>query len=202
MGSYRRAPWTPERVDMLKKLWTEDGLSATQIEQRMGGTSRNAVLGKLLRLGLLGKSTSRRTHTRRSTKQNRAASPSPKTPPAAPRQSPPGPQPDVDAGQPFFEPDEEPRIEFEELVIPENERQSILSIRNGMCRWPIGDPGEPDFHLCGKPSEGVYCTFHSSIAFAGKPQRKQSEESNLKRRYAMRRHHARERADQTDRVTE
>lgn len=43
--------WTEERVEQLKALWTE-GLTATQIAERLGGLSRNAVLGKVNRLGL------------------------------------------------------------------------------------------------------------------------------------------------------
>ena len=43
--------WTDERVEMLKKLWT-DGLSASQIAAEIGGCSRNAVIGKVHRLGL------------------------------------------------------------------------------------------------------------------------------------------------------
>ena len=43
--------WTDERVELLKKLWSE-GLSASQIATQLGGVSRNAVIGKAHRLGL------------------------------------------------------------------------------------------------------------------------------------------------------
>ena len=43
--------WTDERVDLLKQLWSE-GLSASQIADRLGGVSRNAVIGKVHRLKL------------------------------------------------------------------------------------------------------------------------------------------------------
>src|ERR1044071_2868011 len=46
--------WTDERVELLKKLWA-DGLSASQIAARMGGVTRNAVIGKVHRLGLSGR---------------------------------------------------------------------------------------------------------------------------------------------------
>ncbi|MCK5712484.1 MAG: GcrA cell cycle regulator, partial [Hyphomicrobiaceae bacterium] len=42
--------WTDDRVDLLKKLWAE-GLSASQIAGRLGSVSRNAVIGKVHRLG-------------------------------------------------------------------------------------------------------------------------------------------------------
>ena len=46
--------WTEERVEMLKRLWQE-GLSASQIAGELGGVTRNAVIGKVHRLGLSGR---------------------------------------------------------------------------------------------------------------------------------------------------
>src|SRR5512145_792177 len=48
--------WTDERVELLKKLWAE-GLTASQIAARLGGVTRNAVVGKVHRLGLSGRAT-------------------------------------------------------------------------------------------------------------------------------------------------
>src|SRR5271170_5386889 len=48
--------WTDERVETLKKLWL-DGLSASQIAKQLGGVTRNAVIGKVHRLGLSGRAT-------------------------------------------------------------------------------------------------------------------------------------------------
>src|SRR5690606_5248229 len=48
--------WTDERVESLKKLW-QDGLSASQIAKQLGGVTRNAVIGKVHRLGLSGRAT-------------------------------------------------------------------------------------------------------------------------------------------------
>ena len=48
--------WTEERVEQLKQLWSE-GLSASQIANKMGGVTRNAVIGKVHRLGLAGRAT-------------------------------------------------------------------------------------------------------------------------------------------------
>lgn len=44
---------------------------------------------------------------------------------------------------------------------------SILDIKEGMCRWPSGDPKEDDFHFCGKKAlEGCsYCESHASEAY-------------------------------------
>ena len=50
--------WTDERVELLKKLWS-DGLSASQIAAELGGITRNAVIGKVHRLGLSGRASIR-----------------------------------------------------------------------------------------------------------------------------------------------
>src|SRR5258705_8478783 len=49
--------WTDGRVELLKKLWAE-GLSASQIAGELGGITRNAVIGKVHRLGLSGRAKS------------------------------------------------------------------------------------------------------------------------------------------------
>src|ERR1700682_6193691 len=54
---HRGMTWTDERVETLKKLWT-DGLSASQIAAELGGITRNAVIGKVHRLGLSGRAKS------------------------------------------------------------------------------------------------------------------------------------------------
>src|SRR4029077_4343475 len=46
--------WSDERVEQLKKLW-ESGLSASQIAAELGNITRNAVIGKVHRLGLSGR---------------------------------------------------------------------------------------------------------------------------------------------------
>jgi len=43
--------WTDDRVEILKKMWGE-GQSASQIAKELGGVTRNAVIGKVHRLGL------------------------------------------------------------------------------------------------------------------------------------------------------
>ena len=49
--------WTDERVELLKKLWA-DGQSASEIAGELGGITRNAVIGKVHRLGLSGRAKS------------------------------------------------------------------------------------------------------------------------------------------------
>ena len=49
--------WSDDRVEQLKKLW-EGGLSASQIAAELGNVTRNAVIGKVHRLGLSGRAKS------------------------------------------------------------------------------------------------------------------------------------------------
>src|ERR1700741_106941 len=63
-GRTRAMAWNDERVDLLKKLWA-DGLSASQIAGRLGGVTRNAVIGKVHRLGLSGRATTSRMKSHR-----------------------------------------------------------------------------------------------------------------------------------------
>jgi GcrA cell cycle regulator len=52
-------------------------------------------------------------------------------------------------------------------VIPLHERASILTLKESMCHWPIGDPTEEDFHFCGRKKDGPtpYCDHHARMAY-------------------------------------
>ncbi len=69
--------WTDERVDKLKKLWA-DGLSASQIARSLGEVTRNAVIGKVHRLGLSGRATTSRIDRPRSLALAPPAPPAPR----------------------------------------------------------------------------------------------------------------------------
>lgn len=49
---------------------------------------------------------------------------------------------------------------------------SIMEIRNGLCRWPLGDPREEDFGYCGAATHNdrVYCPEHTAISLRKLPQ--------------------------------
>ena len=153
--------WTDERVESLKKLWQE-GLSASQIASRLGGVTRNAVIGKVHRLGLSGRATTSRMKSHR---PRRPAAATQKRLAAKPRFAQTGNTAlralyQGDASEPYV-----PAVE--ELVIPEKERKYITTLLDGDCRWPIGDPQHADFHFCGKGKvTGLpYCEFHARRAF-------------------------------------
>ena len=154
--------WTDERVELLKKLWT-DGLSASQIAAELGGVTRNAVIGKVHRLGLSGRakpvSTKPRTRKPRATlhRKKSGGSSRPMSVGATALQA--GEEPDpLTRAQP---------VAVEELVIPLHERADIMDLNDSVCRWPIGDPQQDDFHFCGRKAEvsGPYCEHHAKIAF-------------------------------------
>lgn len=162
--------WTEERVEILKKLWTE-GLSASQIASRLGDVTRNAVIGKVHRLGLSGRATTSRIKTVRPRKRVARAG-SKQTRPlrfGAPRANfPAGAVP----------PSEQSFELAEELEIPMEERKYIPTLTESCCRWPIGDPTHEDFHFCGKNKvNGMpYCEFHARRAFQpAQPRRRQSQ---------------------------
>ena len=152
--------WTDERVEALKKLWQE-GLSASQIAGRLGGVTRNAVIGKVHRLGLSGRATTSRMKSHR---PRRVAQPQQQKRLAKPRFG----QLTNSPLQKLYQGDAEPYSPAaEELVIPANERKYIATLTENCCRWPIGDPQHDDFHFCGKSKVAglPYCEFHARRAF-------------------------------------
>ncbi len=154
--------WTDERVELLSKLWAE-GLSASQIATRMGGVTRNAVIGKVHRLGLSGRATPSRSPRPRPRKTRQPTHPSHVT--QFRTQGGAALNADMDE-LPQSHPDPEPSP-IHEVEIPPGERTNILSLTEHTCRWPIGDPGAEDFYFCGrKPKTGMpYCDSHASIAY-------------------------------------
>jgi GcrA cell cycle regulator len=47
------------------------------------------------------------------------------------------------------------------------DKTSLLDLNDRICKWPIGHPGEPDFHFCGEPSNPgfPYCVQHCGVAY-------------------------------------
>ena len=165
--------WTDERVEQLRKLWSE-GLSASQIAGRLGGVTRNAVIGKVHRLGLSGRATTSRMKTHRP--RARAAVPAKR---AVTSKSPRFAQLGNPALRALYQPEAEPFVPAaEELVIPLAERKTIQTLVECSCRWPIGDPQQADFHFCGKNKvPGLpYCEFHARRAFQPPQPRRRDRE--------------------------
>lgn len=166
--------WTDERVELLKKLWAE-GLSASQIAGRLGAVTRNAVIGKVHRLGLSGRATTSRMKTVRPRSRMSNVKRNPSNKPRFPQIG----NPNVRA---LYAADAEPMPVMEEIVIPLAERKTIQTLTECSCRWPIGDPQHSDFHFCGKSKvTGLpYCEFHARRAFQpAVPRRRERGDTEL-----------------------
>jgi len=60
--------------------------------------------------------------------------------------------------------------------VADGEAATILTLRDSMCKWPIGDPADPKFAFCGRKSDcGPYCAEHAKVAF--QPQRKRDRKN-------------------------
>ena len=157
--------WTDERIEELRKLWA-DGLSASQIATTLGGVSRNAVIGKIHRLGLSGRVKSTRPARRTSSQQAPVA----RTRPAAP---PPQQARVMAVGsavvkvveREVYEPAPEPVVEAE--VVPLRNGITLDELKASSCRWPVGDPSSDEFRYCGAHTGAgdTYCAAHADIAF-------------------------------------
>ena len=156
--------WTDERVELLKKLW-QDGLSASQIAKQLGGVTRNAVIGKVHRLGLSGRATPSKPQ-RTVFKAPRAARPAAPVIAAPRRIAEAAPQQTA----PVRYIDERPGT------------ATVLTLGAHMCKWPIGDPSLDNFTFCGRRSdEGPYCDEHASVAYQPVQSKKKSGAAELAR---------------------
>jgi len=143
-----RVGWSDAAVETLKTLWDDPDFSAAMIAQRLGVT-RNAVLGKIHRLGLskprTPQSSAGPVPPPRRRRLSRSAAVS-RPPPHRPAAELPESNPDVEPGL-------VPRLE---------------DLPRRACHWPIGDPQAPDFAFCGRPAgTGPYCARHAAVAYRG-----------------------------------
>lgn len=174
--------WTKERIETLQKLWDE-GLSASQIALRIGGVSRNAVIGKAMRLGLRKRNSDARSFS--APRVRKVAPGIPRLKPAASKAPAPSPVsgdrqgwgwrrfsggslmstgPAVAAAANNDNLDDRALPEPE---IPVAERKALVDLEAGDCRWPIGDPLHADFHFCARAAAvgQPYCEHHLHRAY-------------------------------------
>ena len=163
--------WTDDRVELLKKLWTE-GLSASQIAGRLGsGVTRNAVIGKVHRLNLSGRAQQPRATQPRAPRKQREPS---LAGGGRTNGTPSMPTAGAHALKPMLRAEAQPR----QAALPEPSpvrlvdlakggRITILHLSDKTCKWPIGDPGTEEFCFCGHgPRNGSpYCEYHARLAY-------------------------------------
>jgi GcrA cell cycle regulator len=132
--------WTDERVLMLKKMWTE-GRTAAEIAKSLGGGfTRNAVIGKAHRLKLSSRLSPITPVVR-------------KTSEAANTQV----RPPVQRARPAPVP--------ARTIVTKGIK--LIDLKERMCRWPLGDPKDPEFNFCGcNTMNGLpYCADHAMMAY-------------------------------------
>lgn len=183
--------WTDERVETLKKMWGE-GQSASQIAKELGGVTRNAVIGKVHRLGLSNRAGSGGGAAAKPAAKEKPA-PAPKRAAAKPKPAPETKaakekeEPELDengipisaarraiipAGQPLPPQPSANEISPEALakvseVEKSAKRISLMELTEKTCKWPVGDPATDDFWFCGLPVQQgkPYCEAHVGVAF-------------------------------------
>ena len=175
--------WTDDRVEVLKKMWGE-GQSASQIAKELGGVTRNAVIGKVHRLGL-----SNRTTTSTAAKTDAKPKAAPKAPakpkvemrtepaikpvdPNLPKSNWPARKMIIPAGQPLPPQPSANEISPEALAkVNEIEKKAkkltLMELTERTCKWPVGDPATEDFWFCGLTVQQgkPYCEAHVGVAF-------------------------------------
>ncbi|MFQ6552987.1 GcrA family cell cycle regulator [Aestuariibius insulae] len=173
--------WTDERVETLKRMWSE-GQSASQIAKELGGVTRNAVIGKVHRLGL-----SNRAGATPAAPVKEKAAPKPAAQPARAQtaeQTKAKTDPDpvipmsaarraiIPAGQPLPPQPSANEISPEALakvseVEKGSKKISLMELTERTCKWPVGDPATDDFWFCGLPVQQgkPYCEAHVGVAF-------------------------------------
>ena len=177
--------WTDDRVETLKRMWGE-GQSASQIAKELGGVTRNAVIGKVHRLGL-----SNRTAGTPAVEEKPVEAKAKPKPAPAPK---PAPKPEVQAEEPEAAPEPKPSLPARKQIIPagqplppqpsaneispealakvsEIEKKAkkigLMDLTERTCKWPVGDPATEDFWFCGLPVQQgkPYCEAHVGVAF-------------------------------------
>ena len=163
--------WTEERVETLKKLWSE-GLSASQIAKHLGGVTRNAVIGKVHRLGLSGRAAPSRPAQRPAPRPAAPRAPKSAVVKVAAPVAPAVAQAQVVSRR--AEPTERLPAPKEAQRLPSGEYATVLTLREGMCKWPIGDPADTEFRFCGRHSGAgsAYCEAHAQLAYQPQSKRK------------------------------
>ena len=150
------ATWNPERVEQLRNF-VGAGLSCSQIAAEIGVT-RNAVIGKIHRLGLgRGRPT---------------AAPAGSCPPSVRR-------PRFSRQRQLLRlvnteaPCADGQI-AEVIPIESAQRCSLLELAQDKCRWPVGDPGAADFAFCGNEAAAgfSYCAGHARMAYRSSARRR------------------------------
>jgi len=167
--------WSQERINQLVNLWMS-GKSASVVAKEMGNVSRNAVIGKVHRLGIANRATDKKetskgtslTPKNSSVPKNTSRVKSVKDISKYLR-----PAPDYIKIKPIRKA-HAPRGYSKCNILPHNpnannkKKVTLLELRDKSCRWPSGDPKMKDFSFCGCPTQEnmPYCDYHAKVAYS------------------------------------
>lgn len=165
--------WTEDRVARLTKLWA-DGLSASQVAADLGGVTRNAVIGKVHRLGLSGRA---KQPSKGGGRPKRAARPNGYV--RGNRANTKSAKPNGAAGASRVS--QAAASAVENLTAPEPKRIKLVQLTELTCKWPLGDPQEADFCFCGHSikSDTPYCEYHCKLAYQPLADRRRIRKPNV-----------------------
>ena len=150
--------WTNEKVEKLKELWSK-GHTASQIAEKLGDTTRNAVIGKAHRLNLEARAPSKQSNLSKSRDNKQIVKRSP-----APMSR---------------------KAKFQSILLDKNfeaeNPKSLEELTEDTCKWPIGHPNEEKFYFCGRKPEGEfpYCKLHVLYAFQPKNQKEDDLDEDI-----------------------
>ena len=168
--------WTDERIKQLRQLWSE-GQSASKIAEKLGGVTRNAVIGKIHRLGLSNRSENSEKNI---ITKKRGRPPKVKNTDNFQKQIDNSKNKDFSQiNSDKFDDLHVDGLEGDKNMVPEAtmaniaeleenaKKLNLMELTERTCKWPIGDPATENFWFCGHPSEQgkPYCSTHVSIAF-------------------------------------
>lgn len=161
--------WTKERIERLRDLHAQ-GYSYSIIAFDLGdGVTRNACIGKALRIGLAKRGKSPGEGFKKIAKpRNTQAKPKPRNVHVQRlvRASLSGALRFIDS----VECEEMPISEMPIDDIPVKQRKQLVDLAHNDCRWPYGDPVSADFFFCGgiKEKGYPYCVMHARVAYGRK----------------------------------
>ncbi|MCP1336228.1 GcrA family cell cycle regulator [Futiania mangrovi] len=158
--------WTEERVALLKKLWAE-GWSASQIARELGEVTRNAVIGKVHRLGIARRDAAprpSRPEARTSAARKPATASKSEARARTAEAAPARPAARTQTARPVAA---KPVIPTRYEVVERGKPLSLMELNDRTCKWPIGNPGDADFSFCGESvvSGHPYCQEHLLRAY-------------------------------------
>jgi GcrA cell cycle regulator len=164
--------WTNERVELLVKLWN-DGYSASRIASEFGTISRNAVIGKVHRLGISTRPNNPEPIKIKSSDKIKNSSSHNKNKILNNKKLDDKKiliNRDITEGK-LKNLDKTIHLKTDNMKInrpdPRKRISNILQLSEKTCKWPIGDPGQNGFHFCGceTVTGEPYCTYHMMMAY-------------------------------------